>query len=707
MTNRQIVMCIALSLSFLVVYSDLYASHVPGDYPTIQEALNHAVASEEIIVSDGTYYEHILWPNVDGIVLRSASSDATRCIIDGSLEAGPVVQADVAAPLSMGLLNLTIQGGTQNTTYSAGGIFVRSETGGAGLELEGCILKNNTGSAIRTINVDVEARHCTVTENHVYTGASVLAVWTEGGNVTFTNNTVTDNEIPGVGLYGGTANIYVTVEKNIITRNMHGLIVQSGLGYNLSGNISSNLVAYNGYDASPATSLVVGLGFSATSPASELVIKENTIRANNSMGTDTVSFAVLGTATGQLRFERNSISDHLATNTAIGLLMYLYSGVAEVRGNKIYNNGAPQAIALGIVPYKDAAGTCIVTNNFITANNAQGIAIGEEYAGGNYYSFHLVNNTVADNTQSGISSMTTSPIYVTNSIVWGNNDDLLNVEATYSDIGDGDSGEGNISLPPLLVSPSTGNYHITSGSPCIDAGTAAAPYVPFDDYDGNARDALPDMGADEYVANTTPEDPFVEYPEISQQNVSVGFGTVTEAGQTTVDSVVDTPALPEDFVLLEQPSTVYVVATSAQHIGPVTVCVRYDQPPATVNEAAIRLLQEEDGVFIDHTSGLDTSLNRVCATSDALSAYVVAYTTQQQGCFIATVAFGTPLDRRIDLLRGLRDDFLTPTRIGRQFVDQYYRYSPTIAAWVAPHSWIRHALRLLLYPVVGLAMLIQ
>jgi hypothetical protein len=43
----------------------------------------------------------------------------------------------------------------------------------------------------------------------------------------------------------------------------------------------------------------------------------------------------------------------------------------------------------------------------------------------------------------------------------------------------------------------SGDLHLLSGSACIDVGTPAG--APFLDMDGDVRDAMPDIGPDEYV----------------------------------------------------------------------------------------------------------------------------------------------------------------------------------------------------------------
>jgi hypothetical protein len=93
----------------------------------------------------------------------------------------------------------------------------------------------------------------------------------------------------------------------------------------------------------------------------------------------------------------------------------------------------------------------------------------------------------------------------------------------YTDIdydnGDNLSKAGNMNLDPLL----TGNLRIRTGSPCIGAGLDAAPSVPADDIDGQARVSPADIGADEYVPSA----------DISISPSPVAFGKVSVGNSLT------------------------------------------------------------------------------------------------------------------------------------------------------------------------------
>jgi hypothetical protein len=63
------------------------------------------------------------------------------------------------------------------------------------------------------------------------------------------------------------------------------------------------------------------------------------------------------------------------------------------------------------------------------------------------------------------------------------------------------------------------------------------------------------------------------------------------------------------------------------------------------------------------------------------------------GCFIATAAFGSKMERHVKILTAFRDKRLLPTQLGRRFVDAYYRFSPPVADYLRLHPFARAAVR--------------
>jgi len=76
-------------------------------------------------------------------------------------------------------------------------------------------------------------------------------------------------------------------------------------------------------------------------------------------------------------------------------------------------------------------------------------------------------------------------------------------------------------------------------------------------------------------------------------------------------------------------------------------------------------------------------------------------------CFIATAAYGSPMEKEVLALREFRDRRLLTNRPGRLFVTAYYKASPPLARWIAGHESARAFTRIVLKPVVYLCRLAE
>ena len=62
-------------------------------------------------------------------------------------------------------------------------------------------------------------------------------------------------------------------------------------------------------------------------------------------------------------------------------------------------------------------------------------------------------------------------------------------------------------------------------------------------------------------------------------------------------------------------------------------------------------------------------------------------------CFIATAAYGTPTAVEIDELRRFRDEYLRKNYLGNEFIKFYYANSPPIAKYISEHETLRTIVR--------------
>ena len=103
-----------------------------------------------------------------------------------------------------------------------------------------------------------------------------------------------------------------------------------------------------------------------------------------------------------------------------------------------------------------------------------------------------------------------------------------------------------------------------------------------------------------------------------------------------------------------------------------------------------------------------SSLSGVIATGGRINAYTAVSSggngdELEDGCFIATAAFGSIMDPHVKILRHFRNRYLKTSRLGRTFVNFYYKQSPAIAKAIQSNESLRQAVRTALLPVVGLS----
>jgi hypothetical protein len=110
-------------------------------------------------------------------------------------------------------------------------------------------------------------------------------------------------------------------------------------------------------------------------------------------------------------------------------------------------------------------------------------------------------------------------------------------------------------------------------------------------------------------------------------------------------------------------------------------------------------IELKDGGYGDS----DGLANGVIVDPGGIATSGVSTSSGIMGCFIATAAFGSKFEKHVQLLRRFRDLYLMPYKIGRVFVDAYYRHSPPMADFIADHGTLRALVRWSLLPLAGLS----
>ena len=112
----------------------------------------------------------------------------------------------------------------------------------------------------------------------------------------------------------------------------------------------------------------------------------------------------------------------------------------------------------------------------------------------------------------------------------------------------------------------------------------------------------------------------------------------------------------------------------------------------------------EDNNFIMEIWAVDLDYNAIASFSAIpenrcrIDPWVLS---SEEGCFIATAAYGTPLVEEVEVLRQFRDEVLLQNSLGSRFVNFYYEVSPPLADFLSEHQPLRTLVReLLVDPVV-------
>jgi predicted outer membrane repeat protein len=456
-------------------------SGTPEDpYCSIQTAIDNAVDTDEIVVAPGTYFETISFLG-KAITLRSSHGPAVT-VIDAQ-HAGTVVTCDSFEWPDTVLEGFTITNGYAGAD-SGGGMYNENSSP----TVANCTFSGNEtafgGGGMYNLNSSPAVIGCAFSENTAHSGGGVCNFVSAA---TLTDCTFSGNVVWGFAAYGG--GIYNEESSPTVTgctfsgnsAGSGGAIFSRGRDLTIEGCVFSGNTAAYGPGAVAS--------MDSTDTFSNCVFHDNAGMLGGALAHGDFTPPSDALLLLDCSFINNSAPD------AAGAL-HLQSTSAVVIGCAILGNQAGPQVGLGggvltVGSPEEGVTDLTMINTRIIGNSAALEGAGICNAGPN--DFALINCTLAANTADGAGGGVADDGgsgQVHNCILWANTPDQVagTPGVSYSNVQGGWPGVGNIDADPLFADPGSGDFHLSPGSPCIDAGdNTAVPEGITTDLDGNPR----------------------------------------------------------------------------------------------------------------------------------------------------------------------------------------------------------------------------
>lgn len=402
---------------------------VPGDFSSIQAAIDASVHGDTIFVQAGIYKENINF-NGKGVIVSSFEPGDPEIIettiIDGNNN-GTVVTINSGETESSVLAGFTIRNGDTGKS-NGGGILIANTSNpiirnniiinntaqyGAGIyvtDQSQPVIENNMfitntadgsrGAGIYAINKSSVTIDNNIFENHLNVDGVIHigSTYTDESSAVISNNTIDNNTTEfGTGGIKVTAASTAEISGNTITNNT-GSGDHSAAGITISNNsyaeISNNTITDNA--AKNKGAIVIY-------DESEAVISGNTISGNSAGSEEDTRYGSGGgiavSYSSKANISDNTISGNSAWNLnhgGGGIIIYSSSeGIInnnEILNNKAYRYGGGIYVRLNY-------NYVTITNNVISGNEADGY--GDSRGGGvylrNIVEAFVYNNTISNN----------------------------------------------------------------------------------------------------------------------------------------------------------------------------------------------------------------------------------------------------------------------------------------------------------------------
>ena len=133
------------------------------------------------------------------------------------------------------------------------------------------------------------------------------------------------------------------------------------------------------------------------------------------------------------------------------------------------------------------------------------------------------------------------------------------------------------------------------------------------------------------------------------------------------------------------------------------------QVAAYLEDSTDNNFRESSFVLDDEVVNIGDKVSSGASTKEqATPEKIVAFPDlPNEGCFIATAAFGFYSAHEVQILRDFRDDYLLTNYYGKHFVDWYYQYGPKAAGFINEYEILKPIVRAGLYPLIIAVQLIN